>query len=292
MTHIRFRQRWLLIVSLVAAQLLVLLAATILFEGWLTGELRAIVWCVSLFVVMTGTALTMLIVRGYENRLEAVNASLEAKIEQRGNELVHSRDAVIFGMAKLAESRDDETGLHLERICRYVEVLAGHMAGCGRIDGLDIKTLAATAALHDIGKVAIPDAILRKPGPLTDQERKVMQKHPHLGGDTLIELRRRWSEDAFLITASQIAFAHHERWDGTGYPFGLAGNNIPLAARIVAVADVYDAITSKRVYKPAMTHEQARRAIVEGSGTQFDPRVVEAFVAVEDRFRGVREELV
>lgn len=256
------------------------------------GRARAIVWVVAVIVVMIGAVLTMLIVRRYENRLERANATLEQKVEQRGRELVRSRDAVIFGMAKLAESRDDETGQHLDRICRYAEVLAAELADHrGRVDGADVHTLAATAALHDIGKVAIPDAILRKPGPLTDDERRVMQKHPYLGGDTLMELRRRWSDDPFLLTASQIAFAHHERWDGKGYPFGIGGEDIPLAARIVAVADVYDAITSRRSYKPAMSHEHARRSIVEGSGAQFDPAVVEAFLAVERRFEQVRREL-
>jgi HD-GYP domain-containing protein (c-di-GMP phosphodiesterase class II) len=197
-----------------------------------------------------------------------------------------SREAMIFALAKLAESRDDDTGKHLERICRYVEILAAVVArNDPSLDEEWTRTVAVTAALHDIGKVGIPDAVLKKPGKLTDEERRTMQSHTTIGGDTLIAVRREWSEDDFLRIAAEIALSHHERWDGTGYPFGLAAEDISLAARIVAVADVYDALTSKRVYKDAMPHEEAVRLIVEGSGRHFDPKIIDAFREVQESFR-------
>ena len=219
-----------------------------------------------------------------------LNATLEQKVAERTQEVVRSRDAIIFGLAKLAESRDNETGEHLERICRYVDILAREIAD--RDDGLDeqwVRTMTSTAALHDIGKVGIPDAVLRKPGKLTDEEREVMERHTTIGGDMLFALKQRWGDDSFLITAMEIVFGHHERWDGGGYPFGLAGDAIPFPARIVAVADVYDALRSKRVYKPAMSHEKARSIIEEGAGAHFDPAVVHAFLNVGEAFRKVVE---
>jgi HD-GYP domain-containing protein (c-di-GMP phosphodiesterase class II) len=202
------------------------------------------------------------------------------------------RDAIIFSLARLAEERDNETGQHLERICSYVEIIATELAK--ERDDIDehwVRTISVTAALHDIGKVGVPDAVLQKPGKLTDEERVIIQKHTTIGGDTLMEIKRRWEDDTFLVTATEIAFAHHERWDGKGYPFGLEGEIIGLAARIVSVADVYDALTSVRVYKPGMSHEDACRIIIEGAGTQFDPGVVAVFERVAPRIEEVAREL-
>lgn len=216
------------------------------------------------------------------DELTAMNTDLEERIRSRTAQLIKSHDAVIFGLAKLAESRDEDTGQHLERICRYVALLAEEMEPTqDEIDRDWIETVTLTAALHDIGKVGVPDAVLCKPGRLTDEERAIIQRHTTIGGDTLMALKQRWGDDTFLVTATQIAFAHHEKWDGTGYPFGLKGELIPLSARLVAVADVYDALTSERVYKKGMTHEQARDIIVKDAGTHFDPACVKAFVAVE-----------
>ncbi len=217
---------------------------------------------------------------------------LREHVEKLGRAKAAGRDAVIFAMAKLAESRDTDTGKHLERICRYVEILARELARSRpAIDEDWIRTVTLTAALHDIGKVGIPDNVLCKPGRLTDEERRVIQKHPTIGGDTLLALKRRMAEDTFIVTATEIALAHHEKWDGSGYPFGLARDDIALAARIVAVADVYDALTVQRVYKKAMPHDKARSIIVEGSGSHFDPSVVDAFVAREADIRRAAEEL-
>jgi HD-GYP domain-containing protein (c-di-GMP phosphodiesterase class II) len=144
-----------------------------------------------------------------------------------------------------------------------------------------------TAALHDIGKVGIPDAVLLKPGRLTDDERKIMQEHPAIGGDALLEMRDHWGASPFLARAIEITLGHHEKWDGSGYPFGVTGKAIALAARLVALADVYDALTCKRVYKEGMPHEKVRQIIIEESGKHFDPKVVEAFLATEAQFQNV-----
>ncbi|MBN1346430.1 MAG: response regulator [Phycisphaerae bacterium] len=224
--------------------------------------------------------------------LTSMNEDLERKVSQRSAALLRSRDAVIFGLAKLAESRDEDTGLHLERICRFVEILAGELAKTDpSVDEEYIETISRTAALHDIGKVGIPDGVLLKRGQLSPEERQVMERHPCIGGDTLMGIKQRWGDDPFLVTAAQIALGHHEQWDGSGYPYGLKSEGIALSARIIALADVYDALTSKRVYKEALSHEEARAMIVEKSGTHFDPRVVEAFLGVEAEFRRVAAEL-
>jgi len=234
---------------------------------------------------LLSAALTAGVVRRYENRVANANAGLEVLVEKRSRSLMKTRDAVIFGLAKLAESRDDDTGAHLERIRDYVEVLATEMARDGApLDDDDVRVLTQAASLHDIGKVGVPDAVLCKPGRLTPEERLIIQKHPLIGGDCLVAVKQSIGDDDFLTTACEIAFSHHERWDGGGYPFGLSGPDIPLAGRIVAVADVYDALTSKRVYKDAMPHEEAARIITDGSGTQFDPAVIRAFLRHEKSF--------
>ncbi len=225
--------------------------------------------------------------------LRELNDNLEQKVEQRTLELMKSREAVIFGLAKLAESRDDDTGKHLDRICRYVEILASAIAvDEPELDELWVRTMTTTAALHDIGKVGIPDSILLKPGRLIDEEFDVIRRHTTIGGDTLMALKRRWGDDSFLVTAMEIVFAHHERWDGAGYPFGLAGEAIPRAGRVCAVADVYDALRSRRGYKPAMSHEEAREIIVGAAGSQFDPAVVKVFLAVEEQFQNVANDMM
>ena len=145
--------------------------------------------------------------------------------------------------------------------------------------------------MHDIGKVGIPDAILLKPGMLSSEERRLMEQHPLIGADTLVAIRKRTGDDDLINMGIQVALYHHERWDGTGYPFGLAGEDIPLAARICAVADVYDAMTSKRVYKNAMSHEVAHKIIVESSGTHMDPSIAAIFDRLNTQFDAIRREL-
>jgi putative two-component system response regulator len=208
---------------------------------------------------------------------------------------LESRDVTIFALAKLAESRDPETGAHLERIREYCRILAETLATRpefrNSVDGEYVETIYLTSPLHDIGKVGIPDGVLLKPGRLTEEEFEVMKRHTAIGGQTLDAAARAHPEARFLQMACDIAWSHHERYDGTGYPRGLAGDRIPLCGRIVAVADVYDALTTERVYKPAYSHETARSIILEGRGTYFDPHLVDAFVEQETQFLAVSRQL-
>jgi putative two-component system response regulator len=204
-------------------------------------------------------------------------------------------ELAIFALAKLAESRDTETGAHLERVQAYVRILTEHLATRekyrGVIDDDYIRLIYQTSPLHDIGKVGIPDAILLKAGKLTPDEFSVMKTHAQLGAQTLDAALRRFPNAKFLQMARSIAASHHEKVDGSGYPHQLAGEQIPLCGRIVALADVYDALTSRRVYKPAMSHAQSREIIVRDSGSHFDPEVVAAFLANETKFDEIRKRL-
>jgi HD-GYP domain-containing protein (c-di-GMP phosphodiesterase class II) len=198
------------------------------------------------------------------------------------------RDMTVFALAKLAESRDPETGGHLERVQQYAVALAKDLRNRERrgneIDDEFIDMIRVASPLHDIGKVSIPDCVLLKPGPLNGDEWEIMQSHTVSGRDTLSRAIEQFQEADFLIMARDIAGHHHERFDGTGYPDGLAGEDIPLAARIFAVADVYDALISRRVYKPAYAHPIARNYILEARGGHFDPEVVAAFESCEPQF--------
>jgi putative two-component system response regulator len=201
---------------------------------------------------------------------------------------LESHEIIIFSLAKLAESRDQDTGSHLERIREYCRVLAEHLSHQRKyreeVDGDYIQMLYLTSPLHDVGKVGIPDNILLKPGPLSEKEFEIMKQHTTIGSKTLGAAAEAHPEAKFLCMARDIAHSHHEWFDGSGYPDGLAGENIPLCARIVALADVYDALTTKRVYKPPFNHEKSRDVILDGLGTHFDPDIVEAFLRNEDRF--------
>jgi putative two-component system response regulator len=206
---------------------------------------------------------------------------------------METRDVTIFAMAKLAESRDPETGSHLERVMNYSRILAKQLPAIGRltdqIDGDFVRAIYATSPLHDIGKVGIPDCVLLKPGQLNDREFQIMKTHTTIGAQTLDAALKRFPGTRFLEMARDTALTHHEHFDGRGYPAGLRGPNIPLCGRIVAVADVYDALTNKRVYKEAFNHDIARSLIVKESGTHFDPDMVDAFIAAEQAFIAIRE---
>ena len=201
---------------------------------------------------------------------------------------LQSRDVMLFALAKLTESRDNETGLHLERMREYSRVLADELSKWEsyqhEVDGDYVQLIYLTSPLHDIGKVGVPDAVLLKPGKLTPDEFAVMQQHTALGGETLAAVAKAHPTEKYLAMARDIAMTHHERFDGTGYPLGLIGEDIPLSGRIAALADVYDALTTKRVYKPKFSHEKARGIILEGRGTQFDPDIVQAFLNREADF--------
>ena len=221
-----------------------------------------------------------------------MNQQLEQQVQDRMEQYLRSRHALIFGLAKLADCRDNDTGQHLYRICEFSELLASQMAKRYEyIDKTWIKTLRLAASMHDIGKVGVPDQVLLKAGQLDKEERHVVEKHTVIGSDTLIAIRNELGDDALINMSVQVTLFHHERWDGSGYPTGLRREEIPLSARIVALADVYDALTSERVYKPAMSHEQAVRIINESSGSHFDPEVVDAFNVVNHQMQQIREDL-
>jgi putative two-component system response regulator len=207
---------------------------------------------------------------------------------------LETREVAIFTMAKLAESRDPETGRHLERVQNYCRMLAEwfKLNGKGeyKVSTEFVEMVYHTSPLHDIGKVGIPDAILLKPGRLNDREFEVMKRHTTVGADALGAAVEQFPDADFLRIARDIAAAHHERFDGSGYPLGLVGQNIPLAARIVSLADVYDALTSKRVYKATYGHEISRAIIQEESGAQFDSEIVTAFLETEPEFVKIREQ--
>ncbi|HEY5310936.1 MAG TPA: HD domain-containing phosphohydrolase [Pirellulales bacterium] len=225
------------------------------------------------------------------------NKAAEPDVESLKNSqaLMRTQETVIFGLAKLSDSRDPDTGDHLERISYYSSTLAAalrqHPDFRNDITPTFIRLIGISSALHDIGKVGVEDAILRKPGPLTAEERELMTRHTHIGEECLREIERRLGTSNFLQMAREIAASHHERWDGTGYPQGLAGEQIPLAARIVAIADVYDALSSKRVYKLPLAHEQCVSTIAAEAGKHFDRRLVQVFLEIEGSFRNISQHL-
>jgi len=206
---------------------------------------------------------------------------------------LETRDVAIFALAKLAESRDNDTGAHLERVQYYCRALSRWLATQEKfknvIDSEYIRLIFQTSPLHDIGKVGIPDAILLKPGRLDPSEFDIMKSHTTIAAHTLDAALDKFPGVAFLKMARDIAESHHEKYDGTGYPHNLAGEGIPLCGRIVAVADVYDALVSKRVYKDAFTHDSASAIIEEGRGKHFDSDIVDAFLAVGDEFLDIRQ---
>ena len=205
-----------------------------------------------------------------------------------------ARTATILGLAKLAEYRDEGTGTHLERIREYSRILAKELALNSkfrdRIDQQYIDDIYQSSILHDIGKVGTPDALLLKPGALTKEEFDIIKRHTLMGGNAIKAIESQIEGKSFLAMGKEIAFNHHEKWDGSGYPRGLKGEAIPLSARIIAVADVYDALTTKRFYKEAYSHNKAKNMIIELKGKHFDPEIVNAFLAVEDAFNRVRRE--
>jgi putative two-component system response regulator len=210
---------------------------------------------------------------------------------QRQTDLIRTRDAIIFGLAKLAESRDPETGNHLERIALYSTRLAAalrrHPRYGGQINATFVKLIGISSALHDIGKVGVKDSVLLKVGPLDKGEREAIELHADIGAKCLADIELRLGSSNFLQLAREIAFAHHERWDGTGYPRRLAGESIPLSARIVAICDVYDALASRRVYKDCLPHEKCVEIIRAGAGSQFDPVLVEVFLEIQSELGDV-----
>ncbi|MCT0224614.1 HD-GYP domain-containing protein [Synechococcus sp. CS-1328] len=220
------------------------------------------------------------------------NAYLAAEVIRRTSEVQAVQDTTIMAMASLAETRDNETGMHIKRTQHYVRLVAEYLSKIPKyaeeLPLEQIQILFKSAPLHDIGKVGIPDAILLKPGGLSVSEFEIMKTHPALGRITIEHAEETLvSPSSFLLTAKQIAYSHHEKWDGSGYPEGLAGEAIPLSARMMALADVYDALVNKRVYKPAFSHQEATEIIVKGRGSHFDPAIVDAFLDLAEDFQQI-----
>jgi putative two-component system response regulator len=239
---------------------------------------------------------TQLSLRNARRELEEHNQNLEKLVQERTAQLYLMQEAIIVAMASMAESRDQETGNHIRRTQNYVRALARHLQTHPRLSakyGAElsdeaIELLYRSAPLHDIGKVGIPDRILLKPGNLDREEFEVMKMHAVYGRDTIMLVEKHiGGSNSFLMFAREIAHSHQEKWDGSGYPQNLSGEQIPLSARLMAVADVYDALISKRVYKPAFTHQQALDVMRKGRGSHFDPDVLDAFFEIEGEFAAI-----
>ena len=221
--------------------------------------------------------------------------SLEELVKARTRELEISQEITVDCMAAIAEYRDPETGGHIKRIQRYVKILAVYLANHPNFkDYLTprvIDYLYLSASLHDIGKVGIRDNVLLKQGKLTAEEFNIMKSHTVIGKDAIaVSLKNKNLENSYLKYGMEIAISHHEKWDGTGYPYGLKDKEIPISGRLTALADVYDALMSKRQYKPAFSHEKTRSIILDGRGTHFDPDIVDAFVQLEGQFKRISAE--
>jgi len=227
--------------------------------------------------------------------LNKYNTQLEELVQEKIKEISASQIATIHALVKSAESRDDDTGAHIERTAKYCRLLAEKLMEAGKhIDTVNeayAANIEMAAPLHDIGKVGIPDSILLKPGRLTDDEFEVMKTHVPKGYDTLASVEGMYHENEFLKIGMEISGNHHEKWDGSGYMHGLSGQDIPLSARIMALADVYDALRSKRVYKDAFSHEKSIDIIKGGRGTHFDPDLVDIFMENDTMFYDIFEKL-
>ncbi len=238
---------------------------------------------------------THLRLRKMQQDLDTYNNYLEELVQEKVREISESQQSTIVAMANLAEHRDEETGQHIKRTQNFCRLLAEHLGTHSDYkDGIDeafMGSIYQAAPLHDIGKVGIADNILLKPGKLTAEEFEIIKTHTLIGANTLKGVQEEYPNNAFINMGVDIARSHHEKWDGSGYPDGLKGEDVPLCGRIMALADVYDALRSKRPYKPAFSHEKSFGIIMEGAGQHFDPRVVEAFKSLEDEFARIRKQL-
>lgn len=223
---------------------------------------------------------------GYRN-------SLEVSVSEKVETIENLQDTMVVGLAELVECRDGETGGHIKRTAKYLEILVEALSHDKRystiLDSQYVHDMIRSAPLHDIGKIGISDGVLLKQGSFDKSEREYMQQHTILGGQALQKVIDATDGESFLYIAKDMALSHHEKWDGTGYPYGLSGENIPLCARIMSVADVYDALTSERPYKKPFNHSKAVEIILEGKGTQFDPSIVDVFNSINYKFCKISE---
>lgn len=242
-------------------------------------------------IVMARVA-TQLQVKAAADFLKDQNVYLETEVAKRTRELSAVQDVTIMAMASLAETRDSDTGNHIRRTQYYLKAMCQKLQNHPRFSDFltdsTIETLFKSAPLHDIGKVGIPDRILLKPGKFTPDEYEIMKSHTTLGRDAIARAEEQLNMKVdFLNFAKEIAYYHQEKWDGSGYPTGAKGDDIPISARLMAVADVYDALISRRVYKEGMSHDKAVGIIVEGKGSHFDPDMVDAFVGLQEEFKAI-----
>ena len=262
------------------------------------ASLHSTLWAANgitlLWTAVPLAAILFMIVTYFQQKQSRDQVHPEVDALRQAQALMRTQETVIFGLAQLADSRDPETGSHLERIPHYSTTLANSLRQLpdfrDDITPSFVELIGISSALHDIGKVGVEDSILRKPGKLTSGEQTRMRCHTQIGDACLKKIERRLGSSNFLQMAREIASAHHERWDGQGYPVGLSGEQIPLSARIVALVDAYDALSTKRVYKEALPHELCVAKIAEAAGTHFDPRLVDVFLQIEDRFRQIAEQ--
>ena len=242
--------------------------------------------------VLAARIKTHLALKKSRDILENQNRFLEEEVRRQTKDVSVLQEASVMALAALAETRNNETGEHLQRTKRYIRELAEAMSRTKKYEALftpkKIDMVVLSAPLHDIGKVGIPDYILLKPGPLSPEEYEIMKKHTTMGRDAIVCAERMMGgAETFLSCAREIAYSHHEKWDGTGYPRRLSGEEIPLPARLMAVADAYDAITTRRVYKPAKSHGEAVSILQSDAGRHFDPDVVKAFLTRQEAFREI-----
>jgi len=226
------------------------------------------------------------------NRIKT-HMHIDEIIQERTAQIQRLKNAIVFSFADIVEKRDHETGGHVERTSAYIEILVNAMIAHGVHDdelrNINLESFVSSARLHDVGKIAIPDSILNKPGKLTDEEFAIMKTHAERGVEIISQISSRAEDDGFLRNARLFAGYHHERWDGTGYPYGLKDMKIPLQGRIMAVVDVYDALVTERPYKIPFSDEEAIRIIMDNVGKQFDPYITDVFYEVTDQFRTVRK---
>jgi putative two-component system response regulator len=258
-------------------------------------ELGAVDYITKPFEVMevkarVKTHLSLILAR---RELANQNIFLEEKVKERTKELATTQDVIIFCMALMAEYRDPVTGGHIKRTQNYVKALAEHLRHHKKFSNFlnnnTIELLYKSAPLHDIGKVAVRDEILLNPGKLMDECFDKMKQHATYGRDAILAAEKKLGNTTFLGLALEIAYTHHEKWDGTGYPQGLKGDEIPVSGRLMAIADVYDAYISKRSYKPSYPHEEAVKLILENKGKHFDPDMVDAFNEIENTFKTIAQ---
>ncbi len=260
-------------------------------QGFLVGAVDFIHKPISPPIVVARVK-THLEIKSWHDFLQNQNYWLQQQVEKRLSEINHLQDASVCVMVSLAEFRDETTGNHIRRTQEYVRVLAREMAKLphhsAQLTASYIEQMSKSAPLHDVGKIAIPDHILLKPGKLTSEEFVIMKTHAQRGCDMLKRAGEHMgAHGEFLTLAMEIAGGHHEKWDGSGYPNGLSGVAIPLSARLMAVADVFDALLARRPYKDPLTVVQAAQIIIEGRGKHFDPEVVDAFIAIQDELQRI-----